>query len=229
MSEPGSSRRGRTHDAEGAREAILNAAEIVFSEQGFEGARMDAIARQSGYNKSLLFQYFSDKQGLYTEIIRRADQETSELQARVLTPLLMDKAVVTDRQKFKQLLEVLVGSTFDYMVEHPRLVRILQWEQAEGWETYKKLLSQFNTDDMTRFNELFGRAMKAGLLRSDFSPIVQFALTAQVGLAYLAWLPIYQLMLPDQDFSAPAELRRVREYLVNFIVAGMLADPGGST
>ncbi len=38
------SRRGRAHDAEGAREAILNAAEAVFAEHGFDGARIDAIA-----------------------------------------------------------------------------------------------------------------------------------------------------------------------------------------
>jgi AcrR family transcriptional regulator len=37
MSKPGS-RSGRTHDAEGAREAILNAAEEVFAEHGFDGA-----------------------------------------------------------------------------------------------------------------------------------------------------------------------------------------------
>ena len=42
MSEPGS-RRGRAHDAEGAREAILNAAEEVFASHGYEGAAMRAL------------------------------------------------------------------------------------------------------------------------------------------------------------------------------------------
>ena len=49
--EPGS-RRGRTHDAEGAREAILNAAEEVFAEHGFDGARIDSIAKVAGYNRA---------------------------------------------------------------------------------------------------------------------------------------------------------------------------------
>src|SRR5579883_2677374 len=81
MSEPGSSRRGRTHDAEGAKEAILNAAEEVFAEHGFDGARIDAIAAKAGYNKSLIFQYFGDKLNLYAEITKRADREMAELQA----------------------------------------------------------------------------------------------------------------------------------------------------
>src|SRR2546428_10640484 len=91
MSEPGS-RRGRAHDAKGAQEAILNAAEAVFAEHGFDGARIDAIAAEAGYNKSLIFQYFDDKLGLYAEVVKRADREMTELQARVLTPLLEDEA-----------------------------------------------------------------------------------------------------------------------------------------
>ncbi len=87
MSEPGSRRsgQGRVHDAEGTREAILDAAEEIFAENGFDGARIDAIAAKSGYNKSLIFHYFGDKLGLYAEVLRRADVETRELQARVLS------------------------------------------------------------------------------------------------------------------------------------------------
>src|SRR2546426_766171 len=70
MSDP-ELRRGRTHDAEGAREAILTAAEAVFAEHGFDGARIDAIAKSSGYNSSLLFHYFGDKLGLYAEVVKR--------------------------------------------------------------------------------------------------------------------------------------------------------------
>ncbi len=56
MPEPGSNR-GRGHDAEKTRETILDTAEAAFAEHGFDGARIDAIARASGYNISLLFQY----------------------------------------------------------------------------------------------------------------------------------------------------------------------------
>src|SRR6266849_5989322 len=100
MSEPGS-RRGRVHDAEGTREAILNAAEVVFAEHGFDGARIDAIAAQAGYNKSLIFQYFGDKLGLYAAVIGRADKDISELEARVLAPLLEDATVASDAHRFR--------------------------------------------------------------------------------------------------------------------------------
>src|SRR5258708_6708532 len=120
MSEPGS-RRGRVHDAEGAREAILNAAEEVFTEHGFDGARMDAIATQAGYNKSLVFQYFGDKVALYAAVIKRADQEMSQFQAELFLPLLTDETNADDAHKFKALLEKIVSVLFDYLADHPRL------------------------------------------------------------------------------------------------------------
>src|SRR5919205_775073 len=108
MSESGGSgsRRGRGHDAKGAREAILNAAE-------------------SSYNKSLLFQYFGDKLYLYTEVIRRADLEMNEVQAALLAPLLTDETITSNAYKFKALLETIATAIFDYLAEHPRLVRII--------------------------------------------------------------------------------------------------------
>jgi AcrR family transcriptional regulator len=46
-------------------ELILGAPIEEFSERGFAGARVDAIARRAGANKQLLFYYFRDKQGLH--------------------------------------------------------------------------------------------------------------------------------------------------------------------
>ena len=147
MAEPelSGSRRGRGHDARAAREAILNAAEKVFAEHGFDGARVDAIAAESGYNKSLLFQYFGDKLGLYAEIVKRADGEMTEMQTKLLTPLLENETAISNAQAFKAFLETMVTVVFDYMVEHPRFMRTMLWEQAEGWQTYSRILSEFTT------------------------------------------------------------------------------------
>src|SRR5438094_222877 len=175
MSDPGS-RRGRMHDAEGAREAILNAAEEVFAEHGFDGARIDAIAKVAGYNKSLLFQYFVDKLGLYAAVLERADREMTELQMRLLAPLIEDESIASDAHRFRALLETVVTAVFDYLVEHPRLAHIVLWEQAEGWQTYAKIASQFATADIEQFEMLFSKARRAGLLRSRFSPVIQLTM-----------------------------------------------------
>jgi TetR/AcrR family transcriptional regulator len=224
MSDP-EPRRGRTHDAEGAREAILNAAEAVFAEHGFDGARIDAIAKASGYNSSLLFHYFGDKLGLYIEVVKRADREMTELQVRVLAPLLEDETIASNVHAFKALLENIVSALFDYLIAHPRFMRMLLWEQAEGWQTFSRTVSQFDTEDADQFESLFRKARSAGLLRSDFVPMIQLSMVLQICLTYLTFIPLYQMvLLPGEDLFSAAALARAREYLVAFVVHGMMID-----
>jgi AcrR family transcriptional regulator len=215
-------RRGRIHNAEGAREAILNAAEAVFAEHGFDGARVDAIAEESGYNKSLLFQYFGDKIGLYEAVTRRADKEITELEMRMLSPFLEDETIASDARRFKTFLETIVRGIFDYLHEHPRLTRIILWEQAEGWQTFSKFLTRADIEDADQFRKLFNKACEVGLIRSDIDPIIQLTIAEQMCWSYLSSIPLYQLLLADEDLSSKTALDQAREYLVSFVVQGMM-------
>jgi len=219
----------RTRDANRARQVILESAEAVFAEHGFAGARMDAIARASGYNISLLFQYFTDKLGLYAAVLQRAGQETSELQARVLGPLLADEAAAANPQAFRAGLETAVGATFDYLAEHPRLVRIMTWEMAAGWGTLAQILAQYPSDGYQPLEALFSRAWQAGLLRSRAAGTIQLTLVFQVCQSYLAFAPLYQLISPAgaaPGAAGPVETGPVpaREHVIAFVVGGILFD-----
>src|SRR5256884_6606131 len=50
---------------------IVAAAREEFSRRGFDGARMDQIARRAAVNKQLLFYYFHSKRGLFTAVLAR--------------------------------------------------------------------------------------------------------------------------------------------------------------
>src|SRR5438270_12954386 len=193
----------RIYDAQRTRETILGAAEAVFAEHGFDGTSVDAIAAQAGYNKSLLFQYFGDKLGLYTQVLKRADREMGELLARVFASGQASETVALQTHQFGAFLDTIVHTLFDYLLEHPRLVRILTWEMSDGWQTFAQIASQFPPEDFDRFEPLFHRALKAGLLRSDFVPVLQFGLILQLCQVYLASLPLYRVLLPKQDVSSP--------------------------
>src|SRR5262245_36697959 len=103
-----------------SREAILEAAEIVFAEHGFAGARVDTIAHLSGYDKKLLFHYYGDKLGLYAEVLKRADQEAHALLAAVFTPLLESENAALQAHQWRHFLTTMVQTLFDYLLDHPR-------------------------------------------------------------------------------------------------------------
>lgn len=225
MTQPGS-REGRTRDAKRTREAILDAAEAVFAQHGFDGARVEAIAAASGYNSGLLFRYFGDKLGLYAAVLKRADQEMSELLARVFAPLLEDETITSDANLFSGFLRTTFGAIFDYMVEHPHFMRILNWEQAEGVQTFAKMASHFEPTDLARFEALFSKARSAGLVRPDLDVVIMVVLVAQLCWSAPAMLPLYQLVLGGRDFSSVTTLTHLREQIIALLVAGVMHDPG---
>jgi AcrR family transcriptional regulator len=209
----------------GAQEAILNAAEEVFAEHGFDGARIDAIAKASGYNSSLIFHYFGDKLNLYAEVVKHADREMTEFQVSMFAPLLEDETIASNPQAFKAILEGIVIVLFDYLVAHPRLMRMLLWEQAEGWQTYTKIISQISTEDTEPIVALFQKARSAGLLRSGFVPLIQLTMVLQICMSYLTFIPLYKMVLPSgEDFSSTEALARARDYIVGLVVHGMMID-----
>src|ERR1700724_4462223 len=180
----GDIRQKRERDAEVSRNAILDAAEEIFAENGFDGARIDAIAAASGYNKSLIFHYFDDKLGLYTAVLKRIDQQGNELQAIMLTPLLADESLTSDAGKFRTFVQIVIRWIFDYMVENPRVLRMIIWEAAEGWKTIKKIASQFNTDDVEMFRQLLSKAQEAGLIRPGTDPYLMFLMAITTCMSY---------------------------------------------
>jgi AcrR family transcriptional regulator len=217
-------RQARGRDAQRTREVILDAAQVVFSEHGFDGARIDAIAKASGYNTSLLFQYYTDKLGLYVAVLKQADQELNALLESMLTPWLSNKESILSTSIFREFLQTLVRTTFDYLVSHPQFLRILTWEMAEGWKSYTQVASHFSAVENEQITVLFQQALAAGLLRSDFIPLVQLTLIVNLCQSYLASLPLYQLFVPAEKIASPASLARARDYLTNLVVTGMMTS-----
>ena len=218
--------RARVYDAQKSREAMLNAAETLFAEHGFHGASMDGIASRSGYNKSLLFQYFGDKLSLYAAVLKRADAEMGALLTRLFAPLLLDGAIASDADRFRSFLATTFGAVFDYMVDHPQLTRILNWEQAEGGQTIAGMSDHFEPDDLLRFETLFARARRAGLVRPDLDVVVMVPLVAQICWSVPAALPVYQMMLWGRDFSAGSALAHLRAQVISLLIAWVSPDPG---
>jgi AcrR family transcriptional regulator len=218
-------REGRPRDADRTRDAILNAAEAVFAQHGFDGARIEAIANSSGYNNSLLFRYFGDKLGLYVEVLKRADKEMSELLARAFVPLQADETITSDANHFRAFLSTTFGVVFDYMVDHPHFMRLINWEQAEGVQTFTRIASHFEPTDLGRFEALFSKALSAGLVRPDLDVIILVVLVAQICWSALAALPLYQLILGGRDLSSATVLTQLREQIIALLVAGVTLDP----
>jgi AcrR family transcriptional regulator len=75
---PATSPRRRVGRAE-REQQILDAAVAVFTERGYQGAAMDAVAERVGVTKPVLYTHFGSKEGLLLACIARARAELLEV------------------------------------------------------------------------------------------------------------------------------------------------------
>ena len=52
---------------------ILRAAEVIFSEQGFEKTQLEEIATRAGYTRGAIYAHYADKEDLFLALCRTGD------------------------------------------------------------------------------------------------------------------------------------------------------------
>ncbi|MGD8650299.1 MAG: TetR/AcrR family transcriptional regulator, partial [Desulfobacterales bacterium] len=75
----------KKRDPEATREALLDAAEIVFLEKGFGNTALSEIANRAGLTKSLIHHYYGSKKNLWREVKQRRFDTYSHQQLDMLS------------------------------------------------------------------------------------------------------------------------------------------------
>lgn len=104
-----------TRDPEITRRRIVEAALAQFSDKGYAGARVDAIAREAGISVRMLYHYFGDKEALWRAVLR----ERAVQRPRIL--------LEGDRP-----LAEFVLHHFETLGRDPSFVRMMVWEGMSG-------------------------------------------------------------------------------------------------
>jgi AcrR family transcriptional regulator len=76
-------RRRKSRDPGATREALLRAATELIARHGYEGVRVEAIARRAGVNKALISYHFGGKKNLYRAAIASSFEELLQLAERL--------------------------------------------------------------------------------------------------------------------------------------------------
>lgn len=208
----------RTYDAARTKVIILDAAEEIFAELGYSAARIDGIAKASGYNKSMIYQYFGDKLGLYTEVVKRADQIGEHVTEATITDFLKNDHLIKDPAAFRRFLENITREIYDFLLEHPRYLKILSWEAAEDWKTWNQIT--YRPDDITQLHALAETAKKSGIIRQDFDSAMFPILIMNMTTATIQAFSRYGNVLGKLD--SPQIREQTIEQISKFIIHGVM-------
>ena len=92
----------------------------------------------------------------------------------------MQNSETIDAERFREFLATVIREYFNYQISNPRRVRILAWEMAEGWRTFK-ILSPSEGPHCFRnkftavshfFSHFLEKARAQGIVRPEFDPVL---------------------------------------------------------
>src|SRR5205823_11565892 len=81
---PAAKRRGRRPGGQDTRGALLNAAREVFSESGYEGATVRAIAARAGVDAAMVNHWFGGKEALFAQVVLKLPVDPGDVVATLL-------------------------------------------------------------------------------------------------------------------------------------------------
>jgi len=142
-------------------ERILNVAETLFSEQGFDAVSMSAIAEAAGVCKANVFHHFSTKNALYLTVVRRACQDAN----RHLDDLGSEAAPLPARlARFAQ-------AHLRQVLDHAPVTRLVLRELlSDKPRLDREIAEQVYGEKFARFVAILKAGQDTGALRADIDP-----------------------------------------------------------
>jgi TetR/AcrR family transcriptional regulator len=122
----------RTRDAQRSRLAILDAAETLFAQRGYDGASVADIAAAAGLSRGTPNYFFGSKEQLYLDVLDRAFAARQAATAAAFAPV---HAWVAGHGGLEDLSAALTRAADDYLhflAAHPSFVALVMHEELAG-------------------------------------------------------------------------------------------------
>jgi len=201
---------GRGQRSEESRARILNSATRIFARKGLDGARIDEIAEDAGINKRMIYEYFGNKEGLYTEVLR---YNYSKIYA-------LSKKAFHIKDDPRENVTRAVRAYFYFLAENEEFVRLTSWETLNGGRYAGRVIPQFF--DLLELD--FGSIIKDGIERKYIRPDTDFRqvlLSVQaLCLAYFNRREIVQSLWQEDIFSKEMLEARL-QHILELILGGI--------
>jgi len=188
-------------------EQILEAAKKVFQQQGFSGARMQAIADEADINKSMLHYYFRSKDQLFQKVFQEGVQQ---LFPEIFKVLSSDLAFVPK-------IERLVGVYYDIFEKHPNLPSFVIHEMNQHRARFKEFMQSMGLKIPEKFVNQMQAEIKVGTMR-EIDP--REFLINTIGLCAFPVIaqPMVEIVFEMNDEQYRQFLKRRKKELPKFIL-----------
>lgn len=185
----------------------------MFALKGIDGARVAEIAEKAGINKGLIYHYFSNKDNLYKEVIRRNFEKLQNLAQNILLENLNPLEKVTEAIK----------QYFYFLAEHQEFVRLMNWESLQNNEYASQIISPFFSGGIAPLETLIKEGKEKGVFRKDLN-VRQLLFSVNALCFFYFSRKSFLEDLWKKDITDPNMLDERVKHIISFVFQGIL-DP----
>ena len=199
----------RKYNAEKTRRDILATATREFAKDGYNGARIDAIAAQTATTKRMIYYYFGGKELLYIAVL---EQEYAKIRVG-------EEALHLDRHDPERAIRMLTEFTFDYDHAHPDFVRLVAIENIHDARhlTKSKVIRRVNATVIDTIAAILARGREEGVFRSGLGAIDVHMLMSALCFFHVSNLHTFGAIF-HRNFLSPGVRRTHKKLVADFIV-----------
>jgi AcrR family transcriptional regulator len=130
---PALAARPRIRDADRSRGAILDAAEMLFAERGYEAVSLQEIGDAAGLSRGAPNYFFGSKQDLYVAVLERVFADREDATMRAFAPVRA-WCESTGPGTLREPLTRAIQDYMSFLLARPAFVRLIIREELRGGE-----------------------------------------------------------------------------------------------
>lgn len=197
-------------------EKILDAALIVFSTKGKDGARMQEIADLAGTNKALLHYYFRSKDRLYDAVF---DHVLGKL-VQSFGPRLQTAS------SFGEMVRIFIDTYVDFVADNLPVMRLMVTEHLSGGsQVTSRLKAMMESEGAPPrvFVESMSRAIKRGEIRAA-DPHQTLITILSSCIFFFVIFPTVQAIVPLAARKPHAFIEQRKRHIADLILHSLRSE-----
>ena len=177
-----------TERGRATKRALLEAAESVIAEHGYERASVAEITRQAGVAQGTFYVHFPDKKAAFLELVRHVNHQVRETTARAIEGL--EGRADQERAGF--------AAYFNHVAEDPAVYRIIRQAEFVDEQAYQ--------EHYRRIAEPYAAGLRAAMKKADIADDLDPELVAYIlmGIAEFMGmkLVLWEHRMPEDEAFA---------------------------
>ena len=181
------------------REEILDVAEKLFSEQGFEAVSVREISKAAEINIAMISYYFGSKEKLYEEVINRK---------LITTDIIRSK--ISEKDSNKEALFTIIDFFVDRFFENKQFHNLIFREMVL---LQRKEMPEFITEKLYRNFSTISEIIKSGIEAKEFKNVdTDLTVMSIIGIikTYTTSTPMVCKVLQEDEEEVFAEKHKTR-------------------